>query len=110
MKLVTKALEKSTPMIGATSHLSSTEIMVQFKLFNPCGVGHWYITEYDPETKEAFGFANLGDPRMAELGYIPLDELESIKLPFGMGIERDINFEPRKLSEVMEVVKGGGHV
>ena len=35
-----------------------------------------------------------------EFGYFTLKELESIKLPFGLTIERDIYFEPTKLNEL----------
>ena len=41
-----------------------------------------------------------------------MNELLSYRGPFGIGIERDINFEPLSmtLAEVMKIVKGGGHV
>ena len=35
-----------------------------------------------------------------EFGYFTLKELENIKLPFGLTIERDIYFEPTKLNEL----------
>jgi len=110
MKLFTKAILNKLPTIGATSELDTKDCVVQMKLFNPMGSGTWYITEYDPETKEAFGFANLGDPQCAELGYIPIDELESVKLPFGMKIERDRHFEPTSLDKVIKTIKSGGHI
>ena len=37
-----------------------------------------------------YGFCNLGDSDMAEFGYVMLSELQNIKLPFGMTIERDL--------------------
>ena len=42
-----------------------------------------------------FGYADLGYG--GEWGYVSLSELESVKLPFGMGIERDIYFQPATL-------------
>jgi len=47
-----------------------------------------------------FGLAMLFGPDEAELGYISLNELSSIKVTFGLGIERDVHWTPRPLSEV----------
>lgn len=59
------------------------------KFFNPLGEGVWLATELDDDGDTLFGVADLGCP---ELGSFSLDELASITLPFGMGIERDILF------------------
>jgi hypothetical protein len=49
-----------------------------------------------------FGWCTLGfGPECDELGYFSIDELESIKGPLMIGIERDIHWQPRPLSEVM---------
>ena len=111
MKLFTKEILNKLPALYANSEKGMAETKVIVKLFNPAGAGTWYITEYDPETKIAFGFVNLGDPEMAELGYISIQELEDLRLPFGLGIERDINFGfDHTLKEVYDIVKGGGHI
>ncbi len=59
------------------------------KFVNPLGEGVWLATELDADGDTLFGLADLGYP---ELGSFSLDELTSITLPFGMGIERDILF------------------
>ncbi len=59
------------------------------KFFNPLGKGVWLATELDADGDTLFGLADLGYP---ELGSFSLEELVSIVLPFGMGIERDILF------------------
>jgi hypothetical protein len=59
------------------------------KFFNPLGEGVWLATELDADGDTLFGLADLGYP---ELGSFSLEELTSIVLPFGMGIERDILF------------------
>jgi hypothetical protein len=59
------------------------------KFFNPLGEGAWLATELDADGDTLFGLADLGYP---ELGSFSLEELTSIVLPFGMGIERDILF------------------
>jgi hypothetical protein len=60
------------------------------KFFNPLGIGTWLATELDPDGDTLFGLADLGDP---ELGSFSLEEMASLRLPFDMGIERDILFE-----------------
>jgi hypothetical protein len=59
------------------------------KFFNPLGEGVWLATELDADGDTLFGLADLGYP---ELGCFSLEELTSLRLPFGMGIERDILF------------------
>lgn len=64
------------------------------KLFNPCGTGTWLLTELDPENPTiAFGLCDLGYP---ELGSVCLAELASVRLPFGLKIERDRFFAATK--------------
>jgi len=59
------------------------------KFFNPFGQGVWLATELDEDGDVMFGLADIGCP---ELGSWSFSELESIRLPFGMGIERDLLF------------------
>ena len=60
------------------------------KFFNPFGAGTWLATELDEDGDILFGLADLGYP---ELGSWSLNEMAAIRLPFGMGIERDLHFE-----------------
>ncbi|RWJ43127.1 DUF2958 domain-containing protein [Mesorhizobium sp.] len=59
------------------------------KFFNPLGEGVWLATEMDAYGDILYGLADLGDP---EIGSFSLLEMTSVRLPFGMGIERDILF------------------
>ncbi len=59
------------------------------KLFNPLGEGVWLASKLDADGDTLFGLADLGYP---ELRTLSLEEMTSIHLPFGMGIERDILF------------------
>jgi len=59
------------------------------KFFNPLGAGVWLATELDADGDIMFGLADIGYP---ELGSWSLAELCAIRLPFGMGIERDLLF------------------
>lgn len=69
---------------GGTDHVPVV------KFFNPLGVGTWLATELDEDGDTLFGLADLGEP---ELGSFSLSAMETLRLPFGMGIERDILFE-----------------
>lgn len=59
------------------------------EFFNPLGEGVWLATELDEDGDIMFGLADLGYP---ELGSWSLSEMEAIRLPFGLGIERDLLF------------------
>jgi hypothetical protein len=66
------------------------------KLFNPCGAATWLLTELvEHEDGVAFGLCDLGQGT-PELGYVSLEELESVSLPYGLYIERDIHFTAKK--------------
>ena len=62
------------------------------KLFNPMGAATWLATELDSDGDTLFGLADLG-LGCPELGSFSLRELASLRLPFGLGIERDLLFE-----------------
>ena len=62
-------------------------------MFNPIGIGTWYLSELNPETNIAFGLCCLG---YKELGYVNLDELLEFKGKLGLGIERDKFFKSNK--------------
>lgn len=58
----------------------------------------WWITEYDGEDT-FFGFACLGDPTMAEWGYISFNELRNAKIgPFE--VETEINWRVRPVKNI----------
>jgi hypothetical protein len=60
------------------------------KFFNPLGAGVWLATELDADGDTLFGLADLGEP---ELGSFSLAEMAAVRLPIGLGIERDLVFE-----------------
>ena len=74
------------------------------KLFSPTGSATWLITEIVDEDT-LFGLCDLG-MGFPELGYVSLQELESVELPFGLKIERDMYFTPDKtLKEYASVAR-----
>lgn len=95
MKLLTKAITKKLPPLYSTDG-QGKEAVAQVKFFALGSNWTWYATEFDGEDT----FFGLVEGFEKELGYFSLKELESVKY-FGIqGIERDINWEPRKLSEL----------
>lgn len=64
------------------------------KLFNPLGAATWLATELGQDDDTLFGLADLGFG-CPELGSFSLFEIASARLPFGLGIERDIAFDGR---------------
>jgi hypothetical protein len=61
------------------------------KLFNPVGAATWVATELDEDDDTLFGLADLGF-HCPELGSFSLREIASVRLPFGLAIERDLDF------------------
>jgi Protein of unknown function (DUF2958)/Papain-like cysteine protease AvrRpt2 len=79
------------------SQESVDDPVAQVKLFSPYSGAVWYLTEYDPSSKQAFGWADLGMGG-GELGYIDITELEGLNrrgLPL---VERDLYWKPMPLS------------
>lgn len=80
------------------------------KLFNPVGAATWLATELDEDGDTLFGLADLGFG-CPELGYFSLSEIASVRLPFGLGIERDIGFEtPHPLSVWADAARRTGSI
>ena len=98
MKLITKTLFNRFMQIGDQSEDQNPIIVAKF--FDPCGSATWYATEYDPETQECFGYVT--GLACDEWGSFSIDELSSIKRPFGLGIERDIHFDEIRFEDLMK--------
>jgi hypothetical protein len=64
------------------------------KLFNPMGAATWLATGLDEDDDTMFGLSDLGFGT-PELGFFSLSEIESVRLPGGLGIERDLFFAAR---------------
>lgn len=107
MKLLTEELKKEFekfPLYSQDGKGKETKVICKF--FNPTGAGTWLVTEgstIDGEDWEFFGFAHITD---GEFGYFTLKELESIRLPFGMTIERDVNFKTG--TPIVEALESNG--
>ena len=93
MKLLTKQIEKALAKDGLTHETAQVPIC---KLFNPCGAATWLIFAREKDEPDIlWGLADLGMDCI-EYGTISLSELQSLRLPFGLTIERDFLFTPKK--------------
>lgn len=104
MKLITKTVANSLPALNATEQTPNEQKLVKAKLFCPWNNWTWYLLEYDPNEHKAFALV-VGHE--VEFGYVPIAELEKVKGPGGLGIEREIHFEPITLGELNEKQKLG---
>ena len=111
MKILTAPILKAFAKQGYTGDKEMKDIKIVMKLFNPSGAGTWYV--YEKEDEDIYwAFVNLGDPINAECGTISMSELLAYRGRFGLGIERDMSFEPLSISlmDVIDKIKSGGHV
>ncbi len=80
------------------------------KFFNPMGPATWLATELDADGDTLFGLADLGFG-CPELGSFSLTEIASVRLPFGLGIERDRGFSTtHRLSAWAEAARRAGAI
>ncbi len=98
MELLPEEVRKQLPPLYSQEY--EQDPMVYVKFFHPNSYWTWYATEFDPQQGIFFGWV-YGD--FPELGYFSLAELEEVKDPLGMGIERDLHFTPMRLSEVKKL-------
>lgn len=98
MKLITKTLEDRFEQVGDQSESSNPIIVAKF--FNPCGSQTWYASEYNKETGICFGYVTGMD--FDEWGTFSIAELESVQLPYGLKIERDLHFKERGFKELIK--------
>jgi hypothetical protein len=103
MQLLTKELLKRFEKIGRQEEVADPIVIAKF--FNPTGAGTWYATEYDPSTKEFFGYVSIFGDWNDEWGSFSLEELENYRGKFSLGIERDLYFDEKRISEVVPQAK-----
>ncbi len=98
MKLLTKAIEKKLPKLYETEKMKDSDVKVLVHYFHPFSDWDWYVIEYDAEKKLFYGLVKGFEK---ELGYFSLTEMENIKI-HGLGIERDLYFQPITLDKLMK--------
>ena len=93
MKLLTKEIKEKLPLIGSQDEVDDPVVYVKF--FCPWNEWRWFAYEFDGEDI-LFGYV---EGNFDEFGTFSLSELESVRGPMGLSIERDIHFKPKPLSQ-----------
>ena len=84
------------------------------KFFTPSSSWTWYVLSGEPVLDQSqnevdYRFFGLVFGHEREFGYFLLSELEEVRGPMGMPIERDLYFKPKPLAEIApEMFEGGG--
>lgn len=105
MKLLTAAIEKKLlkSPLHSQEHNPQPEIIVKF--FCPWNQWTWYAVEGEKQEDGDWLFFGLVIGFEKELGYFSLSEFATVKGPGGLGIERDMYFDGKKLkTDTMEVL------
>ena len=86
------------PRLYQTEDIPLKDKLIHLHFF--IGSCDWFIAEYDGEDL-FWGYALLnGDHDMAEWGYISFTEMKEVKIRGWLEIDRDINWQIRKASEI----------
>jgi len=94
MKLLTEKIKKAIPpLYGPETEFGCKDPRFVCKFFDPCGSWTWYVLEGEELDDGDWRFYGLVDGFEKEWGYFLLSELESVRGPLGLGIERDMYFE-----------------
>ena len=99
MKLLTKDIREKLLANGRERkrHMEQggdwPDVKPVVKLFTPDAGATWLLTELDPDEPDiAFGLCDLG-LGCAELGSVRISEIEAVRGPLGLPVERDRFFE-----------------
>lgn len=94
-ELMPEELAATVPPLYATEW--EAEPIARVKLFSCFNGWTWLVTEYDPESGEAFGLVKGFEE---EWGYFSIREMEALNRSKGFCvIERDLSFEPKPVSD-----------
>lgn len=104
MKLLPEDVRETLPDLYSQDSKGGKAV-VYVKFFLPSSSWTWFATEGSPikdcnDNEIDFHFFGLVDGHCKELGYFSLNELEEVKGPMGLPIERDLYFNPKMLEEI----------
>jgi hypothetical protein len=100
-KIMPKELSSKVPSLGSQDG-KGKDAIVYAKFFDPQGSATWYMTEFDPTTGEAFGYADMfgsGDSQSAEMGYFNVWEIGQTMGKMGIPMERDNYWTEKTINE-----------
>lgn len=98
MKLLTPELRQKLPALGTQDGNLNPHVYAKF--FTPDSNWTWYVTEGRSEGED-FRFFGYVCGFENEWGFFLLSELESVRGPFGLRIERDLYFKEGTFHEVV---------
>lgn len=107
MKLMTKEISKNA-MAQYKLGSDFKGQMIVAKFFNPTGTWKWYVMNQDPEDPDYLWGIVKGYE--VEMGSFSLSELQNLKFPFGLSIERDLWFTPIPAKECWERLLQGDFI
>ena len=96
MQLLTNELRAKLPTIYATE--PDPDAVVVCKFFLTDSAWTWYAVEFHGDDT----FFGLVDGFESEMGYFYLSELLEIRNRFGLGVERDLYFDPVSLRSLLD--------
>jgi hypothetical protein len=96
---------------GARTQGQAIDPLPVVKLFTPDAHATWLLTDLDPtDCDTAFGLCDLG-LCMPALGTVRLSDLETIRGPRNLPVQRDLHFRPRfTLSEYTRRAQADGSI
>ena len=95
MKLLTQEIRKKLPPLYSQDGKGGKTVAL-VKFFTPDSNFTFYATEFDGKDT----FFGLVEGHEKELGYFSLSELEKVRGPLGLPVERDLWWKPRTLEEI----------
>jgi len=98
MKLLTEELRAKLPVLYAQE--AEANPIVYVKLFLPGTGWTWYITEGQGQDGDFLFFGYVMGLE-SEFGYFLLSELDSVRSPLGLPVERDVSFREGRLTDVV---------
>ena len=101
MKLLTKEIRERLAKLYSTEDTPLEEKIVECKFFTPDSNWTWYVIEGQEQADGNVVFFGWVVGLEREFGYFTLRELESVRGPLGLPVERDLFFKARPLREVM---------
>ncbi len=104
MKLLPCKIRERLPSLGGQD-CKGGKAVAYAKCFSPDSSFTWFITEGSPvrnKDNEPVDYILFGlvEGQCKELGYFRLSELESVRGPMGLPIERDLYWKPKTLEEI----------
>lgn len=100
MELMTNEIAEKLPILYSQENIEDP--ICSLKYFTPDSSFSWFILEGEKqEDGDWLFFAKVVSSLCpeGELGYVRLSELQSIRGPLNLGIERDLYWEPKPISQ-----------